>query len=55
VAAARKGLANRKVTVELPGGPLAIDWRVSDNHILMTGPWSLDGEGVLPEEWLKAA
>jgi diaminopimelate epimerase len=55
VAAARKGLTNRKVTVELPGGPLAIDWRVSDNHILMTGTWSLDGEGVLPEEWLKAA
>ena len=55
VAAARKGLANRKVTVELPGGPLVIDWRASDNHILMTGTWSLDGEGVLPEEWLKAA
>lgn len=55
VAAARKGLANRKVTVELPGGPLEIDWRASDDHILMTGTWSLDGEGVLPEEWLKAA
>jgi len=55
VAAARKGLSNRNVTVELPGGPLRIDWRVSDNHILMTGPWALDGEGVLPEEWLKAA
>jgi diaminopimelate epimerase len=55
VAAARKGVANRKVTVELPGGPLEIDWRASDNHILMTGPWSLDGEGVLPEAWLKAA
>jgi diaminopimelate epimerase len=55
VAAARKGLTGRKVTIELPGGPLEIDWRASDNHILMTGPWSLDGEGVLPEEWLKAA
>ena len=55
VAAARKGLTNRKVTVELPGGPLEIDWRASDNHILMTGTWSLDGEGALPEEWLKAA
>lgn len=55
VAAARKGLANRQVTIELPGGPLEIDWRESDNHILMTGPWTLDGEGVLPEEWLKAA
>jgi diaminopimelate epimerase len=55
VAAARKGLANRKVTIELPGGPLQLDWRSSDNHILMTGPWTLDGEGVLPEEWLKPA
>ncbi len=55
VAAARKGLTGRQVTVELPGGPLHIDWRESDNHILMTGPWTLDGEGVLPEEWLKAA
>jgi diaminopimelate epimerase len=49
VAAARKGLANRKVKVDLPGGPLTIEWRESDSHILMTGPWSLDGEGVMPE------
>lgn len=55
VAAARKGLTGRKATVELPGGPLEIDWRASDGHILMTGTWSLDGEGVLPDEWLKAA
>jgi len=55
VAAARKGLASRKVTIELPGGPLQLDWRSTDDHILMTGPWTLDGEGVLPEEWLKAA
>ena len=55
VAAVRKGLANRRVTIELPGGPLEIDWRSSDDHILMTGPWTLDGEGVVPEEWLKAA
>ena len=55
VAAARKGLANRKVTIELPGGALQLDWRSSDNHILMTGPWTLDGKGTLPEEWLKAA
>jgi len=49
VAAARKGLADRTVRIDLPGGPLSIDWRESDGHILMTGPWSLDGEGVLPE------
>jgi len=55
VAAARKGLANRRVTIELPGGPLQLDWRTSDDHNLKTGPWTLDGEGILPEDWLKAA
>ena len=48
VAAARKGLTGRKVTIELPGGPLAIEWRSSDDHILMTGPWALDGNGIIP-------
>ncbi|WP_339644581.1 diaminopimelate epimerase [uncultured Pelagibacterium sp.] len=48
VAAARKGLTGRKVTIELPGGPLEIEWRVSDDHILMTGPWMLDGQGLIP-------
>ncbi|WP_338608442.1 diaminopimelate epimerase [Pelagibacterium nitratireducens] len=48
VAAARKGLTGRKVTIELPGGPLDIEWRVSNDHILMTGPWMLDGQGVIP-------
>lgn len=47
VAAARKGLTGRKVTIELPGGPLDIEWRVSDDHILMTGPWMLDGQGLI--------
>lgn len=50
VAAARKGLAARKVTVELPGGSLQIEWRERDSHILMTGPWSLDGKGEIPTE-----
>jgi diaminopimelate epimerase len=52
VCAARKGLTGRKVTVELPGGPLLIEWRESDSHILMTGPWTLDGEDVFPETML---
>ncbi len=46
VAAARKGLTGRRVTVELPGGNLLIEWRETDGHILMTGPWSLDYEGI---------
>lgn len=46
VATARKGLTGRRVTVELPGGNLMIEWRETDGHILMTGPWSLDYEGI---------
>jgi diaminopimelate epimerase len=46
VAAARRGLTGRKVDIALPGGVLGIEWREADGHILMTGPWSLDYEGV---------
>ncbi|CAG7902718.1 unnamed protein product [Brassica rapa] len=38
VAAVLEGRANRKCTVDLPGGPLEIEWRQEDNHIYMTGP-----------------
>ncbi len=55
VAAARKKLTGRKVTIELPGGPLQITWRESDDHIFMTGPWALDGDGVLPDEIVEGA
>jgi diaminopimelate epimerase len=46
VCAARKKLAARAVTVTLPGGPLAIEWR-ADDRILMTGPVELEHAGVL--------
>jgi diaminopimelate epimerase len=46
VAAARKGLAGRSATVTLPGGDLAIVWRETDGHVLMTGPVELEHEGV---------
>lgn len=52
VSAARKKLTGRKVTIELPGGPLQITWREGDDHILMTGPWALDGDGVLSDDML---
>ena len=45
VAAARRGLASRKVEVVLDGGTLAIEWRERDGHILMTGPSSLSFAG----------
>src|SRR5690606_437636 len=37
VSAARTGRTERRVTVTVPGGPLAIDWR-DDDHVVMTGP-----------------
>ncbi len=37
IAAMRRGLTDRAVTVSLAGGDLRIEWR-EDNHILMTGP-----------------
>lgn len=40
VAGVRKDYTSRKVTVELDGGELDIEWRESDNHVLMTGPVS---------------
>mmetsp|Transcript_43680 Transcript_43680/g.111653 ORF Transcript_43680/g.111653 Transcript_43680/m.111653 type:complete len:330 (-) Transcript_43680:162-1151(-) len=41
VAAVLEGRSERTATVELPGGPLIIEWRESDNHIYMTGPADL--------------
>lgn len=38
VAGVKEGRAERSCTVDLPGGPLEIEWRESDNHIYMTGP-----------------
>ena len=55
VAAARRGLTDRKVTVTLPGGDLAIEWREQNGHVLMTGPYALDFEGTLPADLLVAS
>ncbi len=48
VAANRRRLTDRRATVLLDGGPLAIEWR-SDNHVTMTGPIAFEFDGVLPE------
>jgi diaminopimelate epimerase len=45
VAAARLRRTGRKVTVTLPGGDLAIEWRELDDHVLMTGPVAYEYEG----------
>ncbi|MEQ8740042.1 MAG: diaminopimelate epimerase [Hoeflea sp.] len=44
VLAARTGRTGRTVTVNLPGGPLLIEWRNID-HVIMTGPaeWEFSG------------
>jgi diaminopimelate epimerase len=46
VAAHRKRLTGRDVTVTLPGGDLHISWR-ADDHIVMTGPSTFEYEGHL--------
>jgi len=46
VAAMRKDLTGREVTVTLPGGPLRIQWR-DDNHVIMTGPIESEFEGTI--------
>jgi diaminopimelate epimerase len=46
-AAFRAARTGRNVTAELPGGALAIEWRATDGHILMTGPTELEFEGLL--------
>ena len=55
VAAARLGLMERKGTVRLPGGDLIIEWRGSDDHVLMTGPVEYEGAFILDEALFEAA
>ena len=42
-----EGRTERKCVVELPGGPLEIEWRESDNRVVMTGPAELVFDGVV--------
>jgi diaminopimelate epimerase len=49
IAAMRRGLTDRKVTVTLPGGALDIEWR-EDGHILMSGPARLAFRGEIDLE-----
>jgi len=55
VAAARLGRTGRKVTVSLPGGDLAIEWRESDDHVLMTGPVEYEHAGRFDAALLAGA
>ena len=53
VASIRRELTGRTVTVTLPGGDLMIEWRESDGHVLMTGPYVLDFAGTIPGDLLS--
>jgi diaminopimelate epimerase len=55
VAAARLSRTGRKVTVTLPGGDLAIEWRESDDHVLMTGPVEYEHRGRFDAALFAAA
>lgn len=53
VAAHRRGLTGRRVTVALTGGPLELDWR-DDGRVFMTGPVATSFNGTLGEGLLGA-
>ncbi|KAL3536363.1 hypothetical protein ACH5RR_004824 [Cinchona calisaya] len=48
VAAVLEGHAGRSCTVDLPGGPLQIEWREENNRIYMTGPAEVVFYGSVP-------
>ena len=52
VAAARRGLAGRRVTLVLDGGEIAVDWR--EDGVWMTGPTAHVFDGVLSAAFLEA-
>ena len=45
VCGVRRKLSSRAITVNLPGGALAMEWRESDDHIMMTGAIELEYAG----------
>ena len=47
VAAHRQSRTSRKADVIMDGGTLNIDWRESDDHVIMTGPVELELDGEL--------
>ena len=48
VAAARRGLTDRKAAVIVDGGEMVIDWDADTDHVLMTGPVEIERTGLLP-------
>ncbi len=52
VAAHRRGLTGRRVTIDLDGGTMEVDWR--DDGVWMTGPTAHVFDGVLTPAFLAA-
>ncbi len=50
VSAARTTRTGRQVTVNVPGGPLQIDWNADNNRVTMTGPAEWEFSGTLDPE-----
>lgn len=48
VASARRRYTARAADVVLDGGTLHIQWREEDDHVIMTGPVVLEGQGEVP-------
>lgn len=47
VAGVRQKRNGRNVTVEVDGGKLRIEWRETDNHVIMTGPIEIERDGTV--------
>lgn len=52
VAGVRRRMLERCASVVLPGGVLVIEWRAADNHVLMSGPSTLEFEGLISADML---
>jgi len=52
VAAARRGLTERRAEIVADGGTLDIEWR-ADNHVIMTGPVAVSFTGTLDQSLLR--
>ena len=51
VAAHRRGLTGRSVTIDLDGGAIRIDWQ--EDGVWMTGPTAHVFDGQLTPAWLE--
>jgi diaminopimelate epimerase len=55
VAGSRAGRTGRRATLSLPGGDLGIEWRSSDDIVIMTGPVSYEYEMRLDPRLMEEA